>query len=177
MKKTILFSLTLLMIGTGVSRANTPDGVTPSRETVCDSQSGAAYGLCNAYCEAMDCDSPAPQASPTACSRVRNNYTRITGQALFPCEVTCPCTQSLPLFGSIVSGATPIEQCVSDFSNVTSVVTESGIIAIVNRVASPPYCSINNETFVQITAAEAQVCGFLLREGGAGAPGVWHAPA
>ena len=44
----------------------TPDGQPPSMETVCDGQSGAAFGLCNAYCEAMDCDSPDPQASPQA---------------------------------------------------------------------------------------------------------------
>jgi len=27
-------------------------------------------GLCNAYCEDMDCDDESPQASPSACSRV-----------------------------------------------------------------------------------------------------------
>ena len=37
--------------------AQTPDGLTPSEETVCDRYEGNAFGLCNAYCEAMDCDS------------------------------------------------------------------------------------------------------------------------
>ena len=36
--------------------AKTPDGVPPSQETVCSGLTGAAFGLCNAYCEAQDCD-------------------------------------------------------------------------------------------------------------------------
>ena len=31
---------------------------------------GRLLGLCNAYCVAMDCDAPVPQASPQACERV-----------------------------------------------------------------------------------------------------------
>ncbi len=47
---------------------------TPDEETVCDGFEGAAYGLCNAYCEAMDCDSKEPQASDTACEKVFANF-------------------------------------------------------------------------------------------------------
>lgn len=36
--------------------AQTPDGTTPAEETICDGLEGAAFGLCNAYCEAKDCD-------------------------------------------------------------------------------------------------------------------------
>ena len=91
MKRSLsFFVLGFLTIWTGAASASTPDGQTPAEETVCDGQTGAAYGLCNAYCEAMDCDSPEPQASPTACSRVQANYQRITGQPL-PCDVACPC--------------------------------------------------------------------------------------
>ena len=42
----------------------------PTEESVCDGLSGAAFGLCNAYCEAMDCDSEAPNANETACLKV-----------------------------------------------------------------------------------------------------------
>ncbi|MCP4264386.1 MAG: hypothetical protein GY777_02225 [Candidatus Brocadiaceae bacterium] len=34
--------------------------------TVCDDLKGKAYGLCNAYCEALDCDWD-PNASGRAC--------------------------------------------------------------------------------------------------------------
>ena len=46
---------------------------------ICDGQVGAAYGLCNAYCNAMECNSPEPQASDKACSRVSFLFEQITG--------------------------------------------------------------------------------------------------
>lgn len=56
------------------SMAKTPDGQTPSEETICDVETGAAFGLCNAYCEAMDCDSPDTRANQRACDRVAQNF-------------------------------------------------------------------------------------------------------
>ena len=46
---------------------------------ICDGQIGAAYGLCNAYCNAMECNSPEPQASDIACARVSALFEKITG--------------------------------------------------------------------------------------------------
>ena len=69
--------------------AQTADGQTPAQETSCNGESGAAYGLCTSFCEAMDCDSTAPAASPTACNKVADNFRRLTGQAP-PC--LCPCS-------------------------------------------------------------------------------------
>jgi hypothetical protein len=53
--------------------------------TVCDDLSGKAYGLCNAYCEALDCDWD-PNASERACESLRSNYSSLTGGSEFPCE-------------------------------------------------------------------------------------------
>ncbi len=78
------------MIAPTLVLANTADGNTPAEETVCDGQSGAAYGLCNAYCEAMDCDSDSPNANQSACDKVGTKFENITGE-IPPCEVTCPC--------------------------------------------------------------------------------------
>jgi hypothetical protein len=69
--------------------AQTSDGVTPAEETACNGQSGAAYGLCTSFCEAMDCDSTAPAASPTACNKVYDKFLQLTGAAP-PCS--CPCS-------------------------------------------------------------------------------------
>ena len=160
MKRSLSFlALGILMASTVF--AKTPDGQPPSEETVCDSQTGAAFGLCNAYCEAMDCDSPAPQASATACSRVQENFLRITGQPL-PCDVPCPCAGQLPVFAAIVNGTAPAAQCISDSSTV-SVTLADNTFTIVNSTASPAYCSDNLQTFVNLTAAEAIVCRDLLR--------------
>ncbi len=58
-------------------------------QDVCDVEaieSAAAYALCNAYCEAMDCDGSFPQASETACDKIKSNFTKFTQLSLFPCE-------------------------------------------------------------------------------------------
>ena len=176
MKKYFALILGLLMIPVGAALAKTPDGSPPSVETVCDSQSGAAFGLCNAYCEAMDCDSPQPEASPTACSRVRSNYQRITGLSLLPCDVVCPCGAQLALFADIVAGRVGVQECIDDNATVTSVSTPAGEFAIVNRAAAPPFCQVNDqEPFVTLTQQEAEVCRFLLRHA-AGQQGVTCQP-
>ncbi len=84
---TLLFAAGLVLAVPLVASAQTPDGQTPAVETVCDGETGAAFGLCNAYCEAMDCDS-LPEASLGACEAVRGQFNRITGRDL-PCEFPC----------------------------------------------------------------------------------------
>ena len=102
MKARLTLAFALLLACTGAALAQTPDGMPPPLETVCDMETGAAYGLCNAYCEAMDCESDAPNASATACSKVRTKFQNITGRDV-PCELTCPCT-SIPEFTAILAG-------------------------------------------------------------------------
>jgi len=74
---------------TVVSAEGTPDGYPPAKESICDFESGAAYGLCNAYCEAMDCDSDTPNANDSACQKVSGKFTQVTGRDV-PCAVPCP---------------------------------------------------------------------------------------
>ena len=69
-----------------LSLAQTADGETPAEETVCDDLNGALYGLCVAYCEAMDCDLGDQFASDEACERVLTNYTTHSGGVMPPCE-------------------------------------------------------------------------------------------
>ena len=45
---------------------------------------GKINGLCNAYCEAMDCDAVEPQASEQACTRVFDKITDALGDTPFP---------------------------------------------------------------------------------------------
>ena len=111
MRARLTLTLALLLLCTGAALAQTPDWMTPSEETICDGESGAAFGLCNAYCEAMDCDGPNAQASATACAKVKDKFTNITGRALLPCEscpppppgTTCPCVGALPDFDLTLS--------------------------------------------------------------------------
>ena len=95
-----IFKLTLTVVaitfGATLAIAQTADGQTPAVEDVCDDESGAAFGLCNAYCEAIDCDlgfdeEPYPYADETACLRVKANYIKITAKSELPCEAElCP---------------------------------------------------------------------------------------
>jgi hypothetical protein len=72
---------------TGPAMAQTPDGLTPAEETVCDDAhlTGALWGLCNAYCEAMDCDIESHYASQQACDRVLANFMVKSGGLAPPC--------------------------------------------------------------------------------------------
>lgn len=70
--------------------SKTPDGATPAEEDVCDSLTGAAYGLCVSYCEAMDCGDANQHSDDEACLGVKANYQRIEGtNKAFPCECGC----------------------------------------------------------------------------------------
>lgn len=85
------FLLSLTVVGStfllAPAHTSTPDGQTPAVEAVCDGFSGAAFGLCNSYCEAMDCDDN-PRASQSACNRLAQRLKATTGRAM-PCG-TCP---------------------------------------------------------------------------------------
>lgn len=74
--------------------SQTADGETPSQESVCDGLSGAAYGLCTAYCEAMDCENADPEASDSACDKVYDNYVKKTGSEP-PCMDMDDCPDDL----------------------------------------------------------------------------------
>lgn len=75
----------LLALATGAG-AQTADGQTPAVEDICTKWglSGQVNGLCKAYCEAMDCDDPNPQASEQACGRVLDKITTALGDTPFP---------------------------------------------------------------------------------------------
>lgn len=77
-----------LLFGVGDALAfgkGTRDESPPAEEAVCNEAGliGAALGLCIAFCEANDCDA-FPDSD--ACDVLRENYARITGEAVFPCE-------------------------------------------------------------------------------------------
>src|SRR5262245_24459765 len=51
----------------------------------CSGLSGAAFGLCNAFCEAKDCENAGSDSR--SCAVLRRNFERATGRSVFPCEV------------------------------------------------------------------------------------------
>jgi hypothetical protein len=80
--------ITIVAMTWSMTPARASDGVTPAVEQDCEGLEGAAFGLCNAYCEALDCDD---QLEPmNACESLRSNYFKKTGASAFPCDQTCP---------------------------------------------------------------------------------------
>lgn len=85
------FLTTFLLFAANPAEARkTGDGVVPAIETVCDGDP-FNFGLCNAYCEALDCDSDTPLGTPRACANKLKNYLKHSDGALPPCEQSCPC--------------------------------------------------------------------------------------
>lgn len=95
-----LFSMALFGTTTAAEmppeKFGTPDNLPPPLENACDMTSGAAKGLCTAYCEAMDCDSDNPNANGKACARVGQRFEKLTGKVP-PCERICPCWEESAL--------------------------------------------------------------------------------
>lgn len=78
------------------------DGLPPSQENVCDDLqlpgvTPGLFGLCNAYCEAKDCDGYPVGEEPRSCERLLSNYERRAGASdpMMPCleapGPVCPC--------------------------------------------------------------------------------------
>jgi hypothetical protein len=156
-----LLPLCLLLTFAGAAAAQTPDGAPPAEETVCDAETGAAYGLCNAYCEAMDCDSDEPSASATACGKVRGKFQNITGRDV-PCEApACPCT-SLPEFNEFPDNST---YCVV-FNNRIFLGDPSLFIGIFADTSPDNDCGfrVGSDTALPITPEEAEACTQLIRD-------------
>jgi len=73
------------------------------RGGACEGHWGSnAWGLCNAYCDAKDCDSNSPKASATSCTQIYENFMEVAGEgAKMTCEgdsaqVAPPSTASCP---------------------------------------------------------------------------------
>jgi hypothetical protein len=145
----------------GRAAAKTPDGQTPAQETVCDQETGAAFGLCNAYCEAMDCDSPDHRASANACANVKRNFVKKTGRPL-PCDVQCPCGDHLPVFEAIASGTATIELCFIDTEFIVVAATDATFTAV--WTGPPATCDANLQPpAVELTTTEQLVCRVALQ--------------
>ena len=77
--------VSFLLVSTSASAQPSND------ESVCNGLSGASWGLCNAYCEVLDCESENPNASSTACLKILSEYETHTDQVIPCARVECRC--------------------------------------------------------------------------------------
>ncbi|MGH7801500.1 MAG: hypothetical protein ACREOW_12905 [Thermodesulfobacteriota bacterium] len=69
-----------------------PDEETPAEGDACDGLAGALYGLCNACCEAMGCDSnEGYDQHSNACDKVLCNYQKKSSFPGPPCDCRNVC--------------------------------------------------------------------------------------
>ena len=114
-------SLSLPMVAFG----KTPDGQTPAEEDSCGDLTGGAKGICNAYCEAQDCDAH----ERPSCERLRNNFEKKTGSRTLPCDREVACGDSE---APACNGACPDDQvCTARVNGDATCVCE----------APPPVCA------------------------------------
>lgn len=111
--------------------ASTTDGMTPSDETVCDDLTGKAFGICNAYCEAMDCDNPNHRASDKACSKKFDQWVALNGeQEPLPCEDASLSIAKTATSGALSSEGGLLEVVAPAEVNYSILVTNTGSVAI-----------------------------------------------
>lgn len=181
-----ILAFPLLLLGSGAALAQTPDGFPPALETVCDRETGSAFGWCNAYCEAMDCDLAndgdpltEPHVSAAACGKVRTRFEQATGRAI-PCEDPCPCTANpgaFPLWAAYLAGELegvaclqdgdvcglggfPPELCAPPLGDITYVATAQGLVlaSSLGIPFNPPFCGDTVGSGLPLAPAQAAVC-------------------
>ena len=120
----VALSLSALLVGASFSEARA--------DSTCEDAGleSSALGLCNAYCDAMDCAT----TSGTACEAVKGEYLAMTGDTSLPCEVpkTCKCLDPAILLDRISKISEPDYVCYADtdytpYSYVEYIVESGGV--------------------------------------------------
>lgn len=109
----------------------------------CDGLHGAAFGLCNAFCNAQECH----LMWKHSCDQLRHNYERQTGDSTFPCEEGEPtATRTLTATRKPTNTALPF--------TMTPTTTPSVAAATATATATqPPVLSTATATITAGTAA------------------------
>ena len=89
-----LFSLLLVL----VPMSAFADDLPPSQEDVCDvlqlpGVTPGLFGLCNAFCEAKDCDEYPIEDMPRSCDKLLDNYEKKRERADNPLDPAMPCLE------------------------------------------------------------------------------------
>ncbi|MCR4347285.1 MAG: hypothetical protein NUV55_08820 [Sulfuricaulis sp.] len=161
------------LVGAAPVLAETPDGITPANEGVCDGLKTNAtpglYGLCVAYCEAQDLDIVGDKETPN--NKILANYRKKmqAGDPDMPCfKVPCPCWSDAEL-AAITNRATAVPpdsiSCASTTTTAQIRNTTNLQFATADTGRQPPLCRFT-DTMVsprisrrfEITAVEAQSC-------------------
>ena len=115
----------------------------------CDEWTGNAWGLCNAYCEAMNCDVSPHNASDQACTQVARNFYRATDKRIF-----C---------GEPISSRSQFGNCPCNFdveswtNNQTQILKRSNLSLCTGELNNCITCDIKNGSFGSFTSLSVLV--------------------
>lgn len=150
--KIIFLALTLILFPSTIA-AQTPDGKTPpAEEGACNDLTGKAYGICNAYYQAMDCEYTYTKASLQACGNLQEKYEDASSSSEI--ATLCPC------FGDLAQeGFTQNSTC-SNGENVALIVDSSTSFLMAQAGATSSFmgCDFNGVTQEPIPSNEAMTC-------------------
>jgi len=147
-----IFLMNIFMFGS-MAYAKTPDGETPAVESVCSDLDfeGKMFGICNAYCEAMDCDNPNHKASAKACHKKLNQWNKLADGQPLPCE-TEPGISLLKKVNGFNGMPSDNEITVGEEIVYTFEIVNSGNVALEDITVSDPtlgdeniFCPPDNE--------------------------------
>jgi hypothetical protein len=157
MKAHLALFLAPLLLCTGAALAQTPDP--------CGNETGAAYGLCNAYV-AAECQTATPSASEVACSRIAAKFKQITGRDLASKFVNCPCVGTAGFDNVLANFGYCIDEGDRFFASIAPPSTEPNDGAFANFEAN--FCGYSSSQppsseILSITQEQATACVDLLR--------------
>ncbi|MBN2107934.1 MAG: hypothetical protein JW832_10960 [Deltaproteobacteria bacterium] len=170
----------LLAIGMTLYMASTVNAT--SDKGVCEGLKGAAFGLCNAYCNAPENDC-VMNPDTAICEDLRTNNEKINGSRYFPCDELIACAICSDVVGAGTVGECeerlPFE-CVEPLLNMGSFSCDE-ITTIPAASMSYNSCIINpdNNPFGVIPYCQNSIPAFVCRlfiQGTVGAPGACPAP-
>jgi len=100
-----------LVVGAAPAMAQTSDGLTPAVETLCDNLEGNLFGMCNAYCEAMDCHLKDQNASDVACDKLLTKFMAAIGEVppCLNCLTVCVADRQVELLKCLVEAGTDLK--------------------------------------------------------------------
>jgi hypothetical protein len=156
MKAQLTLALALLLTSTGAALAQIPDP--------CGDETGAAYGLCNAYVSA-ECQTATPRASDVACSRIAAKFKQITGRDLVS-KFACPCAgiagfdNALANFGYCIDDG---DRFIVSIAPLSTEPTDGAFANFENNICGYSASNPPSSETLSITQEQAMACVNLLR--------------
>jgi hypothetical protein len=153
----VLVPFFILIYSVGV--AGYAEAADPNSDPRCAGLSGAAYGMCISAI-AIGCDDPA--ATNPGCTKIEENFTRITGETPTWTLPPCPCGTAERFIVHLQEQGGPIS-CTDEVDQLLSIATESYVSSVFSfypyqGLGQKQTCGTNDTSENSVTNDEAKSC-------------------